>query len=241
MTVVDFPTRLRRGKKQIPPLENGDRLDQPTFHERYEAMPPETRAELIEGIVYMTPPIGEDHSREHGLLIIWLAWYVGGTPGLDLYPTPTVILGPDSEPEPDVVLRLPGGRTTVVRRKRTTYISGPPEFVAEAASSSESIDLNQKRDEYERSGVGEYLAFLTRTRSLAWFVRETGSFVKLKLDKDGFLKSRAFPGLWLDPAALLRGDTPGMQKALNLGLATAEHSAFVEALARKKGNGRKRK
>src|SRR5262245_15062541 len=38
--------------KTLPPLENGDHLDQPTFHARYEAMPEDCRAELIGGIVY---------------------------------------------------------------------------------------------------------------------------------------------------------------------------------------------
>jgi hypothetical protein len=42
-----------RGAEILPPLENGERLDQPTFHARYEAMPEGTRAELIGGIVYM--------------------------------------------------------------------------------------------------------------------------------------------------------------------------------------------
>jgi hypothetical protein len=40
----------------LPPLCNGDHLDQPTFHARYEAMPEHVRAELIGGIVYMASP-----------------------------------------------------------------------------------------------------------------------------------------------------------------------------------------
>ena len=32
-------------------LVEGQRLDQPTFHALYEAMPPCTRAELIDGVV----------------------------------------------------------------------------------------------------------------------------------------------------------------------------------------------
>jgi hypothetical protein len=37
----------------LPPLVHGQHLDQPTFHERYEAMSPDTRAELVGGVVYM--------------------------------------------------------------------------------------------------------------------------------------------------------------------------------------------
>ncbi len=37
MSTVDRPRR-----KALPPLVDGQRLDRATFHERYEAMPPET-------------------------------------------------------------------------------------------------------------------------------------------------------------------------------------------------------
>lgn len=234
MSTVTTPIHpvLRRQRRSLPPLENGDRLDQRTFHARYSAMPPGTRAELIEGVVYMASPAGEAHAREHGLLLIWLAWYVGGTPGLDLYPTPTVLLGEGSEPQPDVVLRIPNGRTTVVRRKNVTYLSGPPEFVAEAASSSESIDLNGKRDDYERAGVGEYLAFLIRTRDVAWFARNGGRFERLPPGDDGLIRSRQFPGLWLDAKALLNGNQRRLRAALDRGLASPKHAAFAASLAK---------
>ena len=45
MVVIRRPLHAHR-KKALPPLENGDRLDQKTFHARYEAMPEDCRAEL---------------------------------------------------------------------------------------------------------------------------------------------------------------------------------------------------
>ena len=36
-----------RPPKALPPLMAGERLDQPTFHARYEAMPEGTWAELV--------------------------------------------------------------------------------------------------------------------------------------------------------------------------------------------------
>ena len=38
----------------VPPLVAGQRLDRVTFHERYEAMPPSTRAELIGACIQVT-------------------------------------------------------------------------------------------------------------------------------------------------------------------------------------------
>jgi hypothetical protein len=49
-------TAKRAESRTVPPLENGDRLDQRTFHARYVRMPENCRAELIGGIVFMASP-----------------------------------------------------------------------------------------------------------------------------------------------------------------------------------------
>ena len=54
--------------------------------------------------------------------------------------------------------------------------------------------------------------------------------MRLPLDESGLYRSKVFPGLWLDPAALIRGDTPAMQAALQRGLASPEHADFVARL-----------
>src|SRR5574341_1067370 len=89
------------GKEPLPPLENGDRLDQKTFHARYEAMPAHVRAELIGGIVYMTSPMKPPHGRSTPLLLRWLDEYAEASPGTEVLAGTTDILGPESEPEPD--------------------------------------------------------------------------------------------------------------------------------------------
>jgi hypothetical protein len=47
--------------KTFQALVAGQHLDQPTFHERYEAMPPATRAELVGEVVYIPSPMRLDH------------------------------------------------------------------------------------------------------------------------------------------------------------------------------------
>ena len=50
---------------------------------------------------------------------------------------------------------------------------------------------------------------------------------------DGILRSKVFPGLWLDPAALVRGDLNAVLKAiLQQGLNSPEHADFVARLER---------
>ncbi len=64
-------------------LVDGQRLDQPTFHALYEAMPPGIRAELINGVVLMPSPVGPPHGRASLLTLMWLGFYQANTPGVE--------------------------------------------------------------------------------------------------------------------------------------------------------------
>lgn len=63
---------------------------------------------------------------------------------------------------------------------------------------------------------------------------ETGDRPDLPADADGIFRSRVFPGLWLDAAALLAGDARQMLEVVERGTATPEHAAFVGRLQRGK-------
>lgn len=223
----------RKTDEALPLLHPGDCLDQPTFHARYEAMPEDTRAELIGGVVYMPSPLSLSHGSHHAWLITWLGNYFIATPGTNVVDNATTILGKDSEPQPDAALILIDGQTRKTRIGKEEYLSGAPEFIAEVALSSESIDLHAKKRDYERHGVREYLALRVRDASAVWFVRDGDRFVELPPDQDGIHRSRIFPGLWLDATALLRGDMKRVQDVLNQGLATPEHGAFLVHLSQR--------
>ena len=143
-----MPPSARQAKRdargvEVPRLEAGDRLDQKTFHARYEAMPPGTRAELVGGIVYMPSPLKLPHGGCHVLLSRWLDQYAEATDGVEAFDNATSILGPDSEPQPDLSLVIApdrGGQTRAV----DDYMVGPPELVVEIASGTESYDLHAK-------------------------------------------------------------------------------------------------
>ena len=218
-------------KVLLPPLENGERLDQKTFHARYEAMPEDTRAELIGGIVYMASPLSPRHGRMHKRVVHWLTEYEDATPGTEVYDNTTAILAEDSEPQPDaylIVLPEKGGRT---RLNEQDYLEGPPELIVEVALSSEDIDLHAKKDDYEKAGVREYIVVALRQQRVFWFISRNGQFEDQAPGSEGLFLSEAFPGLWLDPAALLRLDNGRVQEVLQQGLASPEHAAFVARLA----------
>jgi hypothetical protein len=79
--------------------------------------------------------------------------------------------------------------------------------------------------------VREYItAELLRQRTI-WRVLGNGSYVAQTLPADGILRSRVFPGLWLDVAAFWADDGAKILTVLNAGLASEEHQRFVERLA----------
>lgn len=217
-------------KLRIPPLEAGDHLDQPTFHERYKAMPPAFRAELIGGVVIVPSPLSLGHGFHHALVMAWLVNYWIATPGTKAGDNMTTILSETSEPQPDGALIIDpasGGQTGV---SEDEYITGPPELIVEVASSSASIDLHAKRRDYEQAGVLEYVVVVLRQSVIRWFVLQDGTYQEISADADGIFRSRVFPGLWLHTNALLQLDGVTVMDVLRQGLATPEHAAFVRQL-----------
>jgi Uma2 family endonuclease len=222
-------TQARRPEAEpVPPLENGDHLKCPEFERRYDATPHLNKAELVEGVVYLRSSVGhEGHGKPHFHLIGWLDRYVGATQGIDGGDGSSIRLDMDNMPQPDAflyILPAAGGR---VRIDEDDYVVGAPELAAEVASSSVSYDLHAKLNAYRRNGVREYVVWRTRDRAIDWLVLREGQFVRLEPDAAGLLKSEAFPGLWLDPAALIRDDRAALVRAVQQGVASPEHAAFV--------------
>ena len=217
----------------IPPLENGDRLTRAEFERRYEAMPELKKAELIEGVVHVPSPVRQRyHGRQHSHLNFWLCAYEGSTPGVEVGDNSTVRLDLDNMPQPDCLLFIQpehGGR---VRIGEKDYIEGAPDLVAEVASSSASYDLGDKLKAYRRNGAREYVVWRVLDRQIDWFVLQEERYKPLNPEADGILRSTVFPGLWLDPAALMRGDVNAVFAMVQQGLNSPEHTDFVARLER---------
>lgn len=217
--------------KPPPPLQNGDRLTRDEFERRYHAMPHVNKAELIEGVVYVPSPVRlGHHGHPHFRLILWLGIYEGSTPGLIGADNTTTRLDVINEPQPDVALMIHPDCGGQARISADDYIEHAPELVAEVSSSTVSIDMNAKRQVYERTGVREYLVWRLYDEALDWFILRGDEYEPLQAGADGVHRSEVFPGLWLDVPALLRGDGLRLMDVLRQGLATPEHAAFVAHL-----------
>jgi hypothetical protein len=215
----------------IHPLEPGDRLTRDEFERRYEAMPHVKKAELIEGVVYMPSPVKlEGHGEEHGVVMGWLGVYHANTPGVRIGDNTSVQLDLDNEPQPDGLLMIDpkkGGRAKISDKG---YVVGGPEIAAEIAATSASYDLNAKLQVYRRNGVQEYVVWRVRDQVVDWFVLRESRYESLAVSAAGIYQSEIMPGLWLEPAALVRGDYLRVHQVLQQGLASPEHAAFLDRL-----------
>ena len=224
-----------QGEQAIPPLKNGDRLTRDEFERRYDAMPGLKKAELIEGEVYMPSPVGvRNHGHPHTRLVAWLANYETDSPGVEACDNGSVRLDLQNMPQPDAFLFILYEHGGEARIGEDDYLEGAPELVAEVASTSVSYDLGRKLDVYRRCGVREYIVWRVLDKQLDWFVNRDGVFEPLQPSTDGVLCSTVFPGLWLDPAALIRGDKQTVKVVLERGLASKEHAEFTARLIRDK-------
>ena len=215
----------------VPALQNGDRLTRDEFERRYEAMPDIKKAELIEGTVYMPPPVHfNSHGRPHSAIIGWLFTYAAATPGVSVGDNTMIRLDLDNEPQPDGLLRIDEDAGGQSRISDDDYVEGPPELIVEVAHSSAAYDLHDKKRAYRRSGVQEYLVWQIEEEQVDWFVLEEGTYLSLSEGENGRIESRTFPGLVLDVDALLEKNFDTVLAAVQEQIGTEVHQVFVERL-----------
>jgi Uma2 family endonuclease len=228
-----LPERLSEG---LYPLENGDHLTRDEFERRYNAMPDLKKAELLGGVVYMPSPVRyRAHGKSHAQVNAWLSVYWLATPGAEPADNASIRLDPDSMPQPDAILRiLPehGGQSWI---DDDDYLEGPPELIVEVAASIASYDLHEKLAVYQRNKAQEYLVWQVLDKRVTWLELVEDAYRSLAPNADGVIRSRVFPGLWLDVAALIAGDMARMVAVLQAGLGSREHLEFAARLAGSKG------
>ncbi len=223
---------MSTAERIIPPLRAGQRLTVKEFLRRWEAMPEVKFAELIDGVVYMPSPLTSDHGRTDIRIATWLGTYIAFTPGCDAGIQATWLML-QSAPQPDSylwVLAEYGGQSRI----EGNYHIGAPELAAEICLSSEAYDLGVKKDLYQRAGVREYVAILVEEEQIRWHRLVKGQYQLCRPTQQGIFRSRVFPGLWLDSAAVWQGDMARLLQTLRRGLESAEHAAFVKKLASRK-------
>jgi Uma2 family endonuclease len=234
------PPSAPRGeaKALVSPLENGAHLGASEFLRRFEAMPEVKKAELINGVVFMGSPVRYDqHGEPDSLIQTWLGNYAIATAGVKAATNTSLRLGPDDVPQPDGLLRIVPECGGASRLDEKGYLQGAPELVVEVAASSASLDAQEKVASYRRAGVKEYAVWRTEDDEVDWWFLEEDEYRRLPVGVDGVSRSRVFPGLWLNVAALLARDGAPLLSTLHLGLDTPEHKLFIGELVKRAATG----
>jgi Uma2 family endonuclease len=189
------------------------------------------KAELIEGIVHMPPAVrAENHGGPHADLIGCLVLYRASTPGVKVYDNSSIRLDLENEPQPDVAMMIESAYCGTAKLSDDDYIEGAPELVAEVSASTAETDLTRKFRVYARNGVREYLVLRIIDREIDQFVLRENQYERIPNAPDGILRSNEFPGLWIDKAALIRGDVATVLRLLQEGMLSSEHQNFVAEL-----------
>jgi Uma2 family endonuclease len=212
-----------------PELVTGERLTLEEFLRRWEKLPNLKNAELIEGVVYVPSPVSLVHADHDNRVAWWLRHYIYATPGCQSGSNATwLMLG--SAPQPDTFLRIRpshGGQSG----NEKLYGAGAPELAVEVCLTSTEVDFGPKLALYQRAGVREYITIEFFGQRIVWRVLDNGVYLAQQAGADGILRSRVFPGLWLDVAAFWADNGAQMLAVLNAGLASEDHRLFVDRLA----------
>ena len=239
--LTNLPTSMPFAPPSVLPLEDGDHMIVAELLRRWGALPEawkaeHPRVELIEGVVRIMPPIsGGSHAEPHFDFVAFLGVYRWATPGVLGGGPASIILSDKTMPEPDAYLAVDpncGGR---FKFDKKGFIHGAPELLAEISSSSVSYDLHTKKELYRKFDVKEYVVWRVKEQAVDWFVLRGEQFEPLAAN-DGIYRSETFPGLWLAAPALVASDFTRVGQVLQEGLASPEHRAFLEQLAKKKSS-----
>ena len=239
MSILVEPTRAEvpgasttsAGQARRAILENGAHVTAHEFMHLYQAAPNVHKAELIEGVVHMPSLVSARHAICHQKINLWLGYYQVNTPGTETADNATLRLDTDNSVQPDAVLYSNRQNGSSVQIDADGYLEGKPELVVEIAYSSASYDLHEKFRVYRRNGVREYMVWQVETPRLDWWELHESTYVSLASDGQGIVMSRAFPGLVLDVNAMLNDDMGQVLAALQSGIGSADHAAFVKKLS----------
>ncbi|MFO7538938.1 MAG: Uma2 family endonuclease [Chloroflexota bacterium] len=165
--------------------------------EEFFAFAPETeKAELIEGVMIVSPPPLDSHEKQNLFLLRLLSEYVEQQGLGEVRGSRTAVRLSEAHVfEPDILF-LSEERSHLLQERG---VFGPPDLVVEILSASTAMyDRGDKLRAYERFGVQEVWLIDPYGPSGTLFYRqEEGLFVPMPVDNDGWLVSTALPGFQL--------------------------------------------
>jgi len=167
-----------------------------TADEFFAFAPKTEKAELIEGVMIVSPPPLDSHERQNLFLLRLLSEYVEQHDLGEVRGSRTAVRLSEAHVfEPDILF-LSRERSHLLQERG---VFGPPDLVVEILSASTAThDRGDKLRAYERFGVQEVWLIDPYGPSGTLFYRQQeGLFVPMPVDNDGWLTATAVPGFQL--------------------------------------------
>jgi Uma2 family endonuclease len=177
-----------------------------TFEDFCFLIKEDQKADLIDGVIYMSSPDNTDANS----IFMWLGRLIGlfaeerelG----EVYGSRVAFrLEEYQSPEPDIAF-VRTDRLQIVQRG---FVEGPPDLAIEIVSpDSIERDYVRKREQYRQAGVLEYWIVDELEQRIVLLRRSSsGAYREIKPRK-GVLHSQALPGFWLRPEWLWQQPRP---------------------------------
>ena len=148
-----------------------------TIMEVYKMLPEGTLAEIINGIIYMSPSPLRMHQRIIGKLFTQFFEYVESNKLGEVYVAPfDVYLDEEANAvQPDIVFVKKSNLSII-----EDHIHGVPDLVVEVLSGgNRNHDLKVKKNLYERFGIQEYWVIDPETEETIGFIFSSGQYQEL--------------------------------------------------------------
>jgi Uma2 family endonuclease len=160
-----------------------------TILEVFESLPEGTRCEVINNTLVMSPAPSDTHQKILGKIFAQLTVYVDDNKLGELRIAPyDVYLSKENIVQPDIVLILNNKSDQIEERG----FFGTPDLIIEVLSTSNAgYDKKEKKDLYEKFGVGEYWIIEPFKKLATGFTFVDKKFVRLE-SKTGIIHSTAF-------------------------------------------------
>ena len=159
-----------------------------TIMEVYKMLPEGTLAELIEGIIYLSPSPTPRHQDFIGDLLFEFKLFLKEKPG-KVFVSPIDVFLDDhvNAVQPDIVF-IASKNLSII--KEDSNIQGVPDLIVKVLSSGNSDhDLKKKKSLYEKFGVKEYWIVDPQTKEAIGFELQNEVYIELNKAK-GSIQSK---------------------------------------------------
>jgi Uma2 family endonuclease len=166
------------------------------------------KADLIDGVIYMSSPDNTDAADLFGWLFRLIGDFVEERDLGKVYGSRVAFrLGEPHGPEPDIAFV----RTERLHLVERGFVDGPPDLAIEIVSpDSIERDYVRKREQYRQAGVPEYWIVDEIEKRIMLLKRNASGAYRETKPRKGVLHSTALPGFWLRPEWLWQQPRPKM-------------------------------